>query len=405
MSDESTEAATEVDAPLRGKRIIEVGGRMVSYAGRLLADLGADVIVLERPAGEDSRRVPPLAASSSGGRVSLDHEYLQQTKRSVSVDWTSAQALPFLRRVGASADAVLVTTRPGRAVVGLTRGPTLDWAADDAVVCAVTAYGLTGPQRCWRSTPFTAFAGSGLMSVTGPVEGPPVAMPGAHMFDLAGVRAAYLVQASLLTGRDHTGGVAIDLSVHEAASWQKLTIDQFDTSGRIPDRRTNFGPPPGGVWQCRDGRVDIAAHALHHWSIFVDVLGRPDELADPLYEERAMRVQLFDLLTELITPYMAQWGAAEFVDRAQDAGLPCALSFAPGEMADDPHMADRQFFVTVPSMALGSVRVPGHPFRSQPPLQVPRRPARPADADTQTLCKELGVGEEELSRWRAAGVV
>ena len=61
MSDESSEAATEVDAPLRGKRIIEVGGRMVSYAGRLLADLGADVIVLERPAGEDSRRVPPLA--------------------------------------------------------------------------------------------------------------------------------------------------------------------------------------------------------------------------------------------------------------------------------------------------------------------------------------------------------
>jgi len=59
----------------------------------------------------------------------------------------------------------------------------------------------------------------------------------------------------------------------------------------------------------------------------------------------------------------------------------------------------------VPSMALGSVRVPGHPFRSQPPLQVPRRPARPADADTQTLCKELGVGEVELSRWRAAGVV
>src|SRR5271155_6279011 len=124
MSAESLVAATEIHAPLRGKRVVEVGGRMVSYAGRLWADLGADLIGLERPAGEDSRRVPPLAASSSGGRVSLDHEYLQQTKRSVSVDWTSTQALPFLRSVGASADAVLVTTRPGRAVVGLTRGPT-----------------------------------------------------------------------------------------------------------------------------------------------------------------------------------------------------------------------------------------------------------------------------------------
>ena len=404
MSAESLVAATEIHAPLRGKRVVEVGGRLVSYAGRLLADLGADVIVLERPAGEDSRRVPPLATSSSGGRVSLDHEYLQQTKRSVSVDWTRAEALPFLRRIGASADAVLVTTRPGRAVVGLNPGPMLDWAADDAVVCAVTAYGLTGPQRYWRSTPFTAFAGSGLMSVTGPVEGPPLAMPGAHMFDLAGVRAAYIVQASLLTGRDRTGGVAIDMSVHEAASWQKLTIDQFDTSGRIPDRRTNFGPPPGGVWQCRDGRVDIAAHALHHWSIFVDVLGRPEDLADPLYEDRAMRVQLFDLLTELIAPYLAQWSAAEFVDRAQAAGLPCALSFAPGELADDPHIADRGFFVTVESTELGSVRVPGHPFRSDPPLQVQRRPTRGSDADTESLCEELGISARELSKWRCSGV-
>ena len=151
--------------------------------------------------------------------------------------------------------------------------------------------------------------------------------------------------------------------------------------------------------------MDIAAHALHHWSVFVDVLGRPEDLADPLYEDRAMRVQLFDLLTELITPYMAQWSAAEFVDRAQAAGLPCALSFEPGEMADDPHMADRQFFVTVESSELGSVRVPGHPFRSDPPLQVQRRPAAPTDADTETLCEELGVSEEELSTWRAAGVV
>jgi len=401
VNDESLPAAAGVDGPLRGKRIIEVGGRMVSYAGRLLSDLGADVIVLERPASEDVNAVPPHATSPSGIRVSLDREYRQQTKRSVAVDWTSPDALPLLRLIGADADAVLVTSRPGRAVVGLSPRPALEWAADDAVVCAVTAYGLTGPQRHWRATPFTAFAGSGLMSVTGPVDGPPLAMPGAHMFDLAGVRAAYLVQASLLTRRDDAGGVAIDLSVHESASWQKLTIDQFDTSGRIPDRRTNFGPPPGGVWQCRDGRVDIAAHALHHWSIFVDVLGRPEELASPLYEDRAMRVQLFDLLTELIKPYMAERGAADFVDRAQAAGLPCALSFDPGEIADDPHMVDRQFFVTVESAALGSVRVPGHPFRSDPPLQVPRRPASAAGADTDSLCRELGVSEERSSTWRA----
>ena len=93
------------------------------------------------------------------------------------------------------------------------------------------------------------------------------------------------------------------------------------------------------------------------------------------------------------------------MDRAQQAGLPCALSFDPGELADDPHMADRGFFVAVESAELGSVRVPGHPFRSDPPLQVQRRPARAADADTDAVCAELGVTDEELAKWRAAGVV
>ena len=161
MSEESLGAATGVAAPLRGKRIIEVGGRMVGYAGRLLADLGADVIVLERPAGEEARHVPPFATSASGDRISLDHEYRQQSKRSVSVDWTSAEALPLLRRIGASADAVLVTSRPGRAVVGLSAGPTLDWAGErrrgvrghrlraDGAAKALASDTLHGLRRQW----------------------------------------------------------------------------------------------------------------------------------------------------------------------------------------------------------------------------------------------------------------
>lgn len=392
-------------APLLGKRIIEVGGRMLATAGRLLADLGAEVIVLERPGREASSRVPPFATAPSGARISLDREYRQQNKRSVSVDWTRVEALPFLRGIGRTADVVLVSSRPGQEVVGLSAGPTLEWATEDCVVCGVSSYGMTGPQRNWRSTPFTAFAGSGLMAPTGPIEGPPLAMPGAHMFDLAGVRAAYLVQAALIKGAERSGGASIDLSVHEVASWEKLTIDQFDTSGRIPDRRTNFGPPPGGVWQCRDGRVDIAAHALRHWSIFVDVLGRPEELADPLYEDRSMRVQLFDLLAELIKPHMAKVSAANFVERAQAAGLPCALSFDPAQFVDDRHMIERQFFQDVKSVELGTVRTPGHTFRSEPPLQTERRAAPTVGADTDLICEELGIAPEDLANWRAAGVV
>ena len=229
-------------------------------------------------------------------------EYHQQTKRSVTVDWTNPAALPTLQRIADGADAVLLSSLPGAEVAGLSTGPALSWAGPHTVVCSVTPYGTTGYQSDWRATAFTSFAGSGQMYPVGRVEGPPLAMPGQQPFDIAGLRAAYLIQAVLLSGH---GNRPIDVSVHEAVSWQRLVIEQFSLSGRIPDRRSYFSPPPGGVWQCRDGRVDIAAHAPRHWQIFVDVLGRPDDLAEPLYDDRSMRVQLFDLVAELIEPHMA----------------------------------------------------------------------------------------------------
>ena len=397
-----------LSAPLEGTRVVEVGGAMVGYAGRLLSDLGAEVIVLERPGRDgragDPRSLTPFATSPSGATASLGFEHHYHGKRSVAVDWTAAQARPLLERIAASADAVLVTSHPGRQVIGFSPGPALDWAPA-AVVCSVTPYGTTGPQRHWRATAFTSFAGSGQMYPIGPHEGPPLAMPGRHPFDVAGTRACYLVQAALLSRHERSGGMAIDVSVHESVSWQRLVIEQFSLSGRIPDRQSYFSPPPGGVWECRDGRIDIAAHAPHHWRIFVDLLGRPDDLADPLYEDRAMRVQLFDLVAELISPHLAAVSAAEFVDRAQRAGLPCAMSFEPGQLANDLQMQARGYFRTVDSDEFGAVRLPGMPFRSEPELLAGGGPAPARGADTERLLAELGVPDGALDEWRRAGVI
>ena len=78
----------------------------------------------------------------------------------------------------------------------------------------------------------------------------------------------------------------IDLSVHEVGLFNKLGTEQYGLAGQIKTRATNFGPPPGGIWQCRDGLLDIGAHSDHQWDIFVDLLGRPDVLADPIYRDR-----------------------------------------------------------------------------------------------------------------------
>ena len=100
-------------------------------------------------------------------------------------------------------------------------------------------------------------------------------------------------------------GQVIDLSVHEVGLFNKLGTEQYGLAGHIKTRATNFGPPPGGIWRCRDGLLDIGAHSAHHWDVFVDLLGRPDVLSDPIYRDRVMRVQLFDLLTGIIADLLA----------------------------------------------------------------------------------------------------
>jgi formyl-CoA transferase len=201
-------------------------------------------------------------------------------------------------------------------------------------------------------------------------------------------------------------GQTIDVSAHEVGAWQYQVIQRFATSGRVLSRATNFGPPPGGIWQCRNGCVDIAAHSVHHWEVFVKLLGSPEELQDPMYSDRAMRVALFDLLTTFITQHMAIQNAEEFVDRGQQMGLPCTVQYRPDEYLQDGHPWARGAFVQVLNPALGQVTVPGPVVTTSPPLATYRLPAPVLGASNQEVYgDELGHSPGELDDWRERGLI
>jgi len=230
-------------------------------------------------------------------------------------------------------------------------------------------------------------------------------MPGQQAYDKAAIRAATMIQAQLLSG-DHMDRQNIDLSVQEVSSWEKLLVERFAQSGRITTRETNFGPPPGGVWECLDGHVDIAAHAPRHWNIFLEVLGRPEDLTDPLYEERAMRVQLFDLLRELISAHLRRTSAQDFVERGQAQGLPCALMYSPGQFLQDKQPVSREFWIDMETPGLGPVKLPGRPYRSTPEMLSFRRSAPFLGEHNQEIyAEELGHPAHELKEWAQRGLV
>jgi crotonobetainyl-CoA:carnitine CoA-transferase CaiB-like acyl-CoA transferase len=393
--------------PLHGVRVLEVGGRPAAYCGKILADLGADVIKVELPAGDRMRFLPPFREGRTGPEASLLFAYYHHNKRGITLNWEHAASRAVLERLASGADVVLASPKgePERPVGLLDDPPSLSWVPDSVLTCFVTPFGLSGPYRDWRATPFTSFAMSGYMHAFGTPEGPPLAMPGQQFYDEAGIWAAFLVQASLRGPRELRGQV-IDLSVHEVGLFNKLGTEQYGLAGHMKTRTTNFGPPPGGTWECRDGLVDIGAHSDRQWEVFVDLLGRPDVLCDPIYRDRVMRIQLFDLLTTVIAEQLSTRSAPEFVAAAQAAGLPCAVTQTPAEFTRSPQPAARGYFVPSTRAGTGPVSLPGRPFLSEPSLIAYRRPAPSlGEANEEVYLHELGYSVGELGRWRSDGLL
>jgi crotonobetainyl-CoA:carnitine CoA-transferase CaiB-like acyl-CoA transferase len=390
--------------PLNGVRVLDLSTRIGAYCGKLLADLGADVIKVERPTGDQLRRTPPFRRGALEGESGLLFAWYNNNKRGITLDWTRLDAVPLLAELASSADVVVVSPDRREPLATFEEAePHLTWVPQRTTLCAITPFGLTGPWRHWRATPFTSFASSGQMHAIGPDEGPPWAMPGQQLYDMASTRAAGMVVA-ILAG--NAPAQTIDVSAQEVGAWQYHVIQRFNVSGRIMTRATNFGPPPGGVWKCRDGSIDIAAHSAHHWVVFVELLGNPEDLVEPLYRERGMRAQLFDLLTPIIADHLAEKSAPELVKRGQAMGLPCALRYRPEEFLEDEQPHARGAFVDVCHPELGMIRLPGPAVQADPPLLTYRRPAPSlGESNRQVFVDQLGHDEIELEEWRARGLV
>jgi len=389
---------------LEGVRVLDLSSRVGAYCGKLLADLGADVIKVERPTGDRLRRVPPFRRGAHDDEPGLLFAWYNNNKRGITLDWTRTDAVPLLAELASSANVVVVSPDARERLATFEeKSPHLAWVPAGTTLCSITPFGLTGPWRHWRATPFTTFASSGQMHAVGPDEGPPWAMPGQQLYDQASTRAATMVVA-ILAG--NVAAQTVDVSAQEVGAWQYHVIQRFGSSGRILTRATNFGPPPGGVWKCRDGSIDIAAHSTHHWDVFVELLGSPEDLVEPLYREREMRAQLFDVLTLIIADHLADQSASELVRRGQAMGLPCALRYQPEEFLEDEQPRARGAFVDVHHPDLGEIRLPGPIVQTVPPLLAYRRPAPSlGGSNREVFVDELGHDPSELEEWSACGLV
>ena len=267
---------------------------------------------------------------------------------------------------------------------------------------SITPFGLTGPMRDMRMTPFLSFAMGGGMHWVGQPDGPPLAPPGQLQWDEAGGHAAFGAVAALIA-RERSGGQVLDLSVHEVAATKDFLFERYDVAP--PDewgRQVGVGYPPTGDWQCADGPIAVASHQRHHWQAFLDALDHPDELSDPEFADPLFRREIFEALIQIISDLVATRSRMDLFVKGQASGLPCAPFYTPGEFVLDAQPQARGTF----REAAPGVTVPWAWCHATPPLIGLRRPAPGlGEHNEEVYVGELGFQPSELDAWTASGLV
>ena len=375
--------------------------------GCLLADFGADVIKVELPGGEMSRRSPPFLPGFDPP-LSFMHATVNRNKRSLSLDLRRPEGRELFLRLAARSDVVVENFRPGamdRFGLGFrdvrARRP-------DVVYVSISGYGQWGPDADRMGYDPLAQAASGFLSLNGDPQGEPVKAPTFLADDLAGVHAA-LAALAALRHRDRCGeGQHVDISLLDAMLFQSTG---FLTLGALGDPLPRMGnefriAAPARVYPCRDGAVMCGIVLDAQWQRLAALVGRSELGADPRYATTLARIERRAEVDRILADWMASRSVDAAVAELLAAGLPAAPVRSYAEAAADPHVRERDMLQWVEQPEAGSAAPITGPAAklSRTPTRV-RSGAPALGAHNDEILRELGLSDEEVTKLRRDGVV
>lgn len=313
-------------SPLAGLKVLELARVLAGpWAGQILADLGADVIKVESPEGDNTRIWGPPWVEHGGETTSAYYHSCNRGKRGITADFREEEDLARVATLAAEADVVLENFKPGGLTkFGLDYG-TLSKANPSLVYCSITGFGQDGPRRDEPGYDFVVQGMSGFMALTGEPEGDPMKM-GVSVSDLScGLWAANAVQAALLM-RNRTGkGQWIDMSLFDS-SVALLTNQAMSylATGQNPPRMGNAHAQVSayGVFPTSDGQVVLAPANDALFRRLLTLLGREDLLTDARYATNEGRIARREEVDALIADATAQWSRKDLLAACAEAAIP-----------------------------------------------------------------------------------
>ena len=396
--------------PLSHVRVLDLSRIMAGpWAGQILADLGADVIKVERPVvGDDTRAWgPPFLEDKSGNPTREAGYYLSvnRGKRSITLDLDKPEGQNVVRAMAARSDIVLENFK-----AGTLKRFGLDYESLRAVnprliYCSITGFGQTGPKRDAPAYDFMIQAMGGLMSVTGEADDKPGGGPqkvGVPITDImTGMYAAVAVLAALAKREVSGRGDYIDISMLDVqVAYLANQAMNFLVSGKPPRRSGNAHPniQPQDVFACRDGYLALAVGNDSQFEKFCAAIGRPEWAHESRFRTNAERVRNRETLKSMIADILAQGELRAWVARIEAAGVPSAAINTVPMVLEEPQVKHREMLRHLSHPRSGTVPQIVSPMRFQDSALVFERAPPLLGEHSAEILQELGLETTEPRR-------
>lgn len=392
---------------MEGFRVLNLARDRGLAAGKMLADLGADVIKVERPEGDPARRLGPFKDDIPGQERSLYFLNFCTNQRGVTLNLQTAAGRDIFKQLVNVSDVVLEDFQPGvMESVGLGY-PVLREVNARIVMTSITGFGPAGPFKEYKAPDLVSFAMGGMMFLSGDPAKPPVVAPCEQAYYSVCLLASFGTLTALFN-RTRTGsGRLVEISTHEAMAIQEHLVVRYSLESDIVRRvGSQHTTAPSRIYPCKDGPVYVFAGMARHWKRLLEMMGHPETLMDPIWDDSRFRRENVDVIDPIVTEFTMKHTRAELVEKFQSSGIPCTPVNTPEEFVNDPQIQSRGFIAEMTHPVIGKSRYLAPPYKFTDQLCGSGRAAPLLGQHNQEIyCRELGLSPAELEGLRDDGVI
>jgi crotonobetainyl-CoA:carnitine CoA-transferase CaiB-like acyl-CoA transferase len=374
------------------------------FCGMMLADMGADVLKIEEPeGGDESRTWPPFVAGEASGYLSMN-----RNKRNMTLNLKTSEAQDILKKLVARADVLIENFRTGTMEAFGLGYDVLQAINPRLIYCAVSVFGRSGPYKHKAGYEALMQAFSGVMSITGEPDGPPLRC-GVSFLDLGtGMMAAYGVMNALFHRERAGPGQKVEVSLFETAlSLMSYHAVGYLLEGNVPQRQGSGHPMivPYQVFRTQDGEMFIVGSNQRLWTRLCQALRREDLLQDPRFASNMERVKHRHLLVPVLQGEIQKYPTRQLNEMLDEAGVPCAPVNTLDNVLTDPQTLVRDMVVDIPHPLIPDLKLLGLPVKlSASPGDV-RLPPPLKGQHTEEVLIDLGYSAADIRAFRERQVI